>query len=54
VCPDESITADGGGSQNIFDITGEITNRKMCVQYSRRLTTSELSVLLLMFICTVV
>jgi len=52
VCPDDLITANGGGSQNVFNITGEVTNRQTCVQYSRRLTTGEFSISLLVFICS--
>ena len=42
VCPDDLVTANGGGSQDIFDISGEVTNGRMCVQYSRNLTTGVL------------
>ena len=51
VCPDDMITSNGGGSQDIVNITGEVMNRQTCVQYSRRLTTGELSVLLLVYNC---
>ena len=51
MCPDNMITGNGGGSQDIFNITGEVMNRQTCVQYSRRLTTGELSVLLLVYNC---
>ena len=42
VCPDDLVTANGGGSQDIFDISGQVTNGRMCVQYSRNLTTGVL------------
>ncbi|XP_065916173.1 protein Skeletor, isoforms B/C-like [Dysidea avara] len=41
VCPDDMITSNGGGSQDIVNITGEVMNRQTCVQYSRRLTTDD-------------
>ena len=42
VCPDDLVTANGGGSQDIFDISGRVTNGQTCVQYSRNLTTGVL------------
>ena len=42
VCPDDLIVANGGGSQDIFDISGRTINGQTCVQYSRNLTTGEL------------
>ena len=39
MCPDDLITANGGGSQDIFNVTGGVSNGRTCVQYSRRLTT---------------
>jgi len=50
VCPDDMITADGGGSQDIFNVTGGVTDRLTCVQYSRRLTTGGLGVLLVVLL----
>ena len=41
VCPDDLIAANGGGSQNTFNISGRVINGQVCVQYSRKLTTSE-------------
>ena len=47
VCPDDLVTANGGGSQDIFDISGRITNGLTCVQYSRNLTTGVLGDILI-------
>ena len=41
VCPDDLIAANGGGSQDTFDINGQVINGQVCVRYSRKLTTSE-------------
>ena len=41
VCPD-TMAAGGDGSNNLFDVTGQVSNGLTCVQYSRMLTTSEL------------
>ena len=49
VCPDDLITGNGGGSQDIVNITGQVSNGRTCVQYSRSLTTGEFCVLLLLF-----
>ena len=42
MCPDDLIEANGGGSQDIFEISGRVTNGQTCVQYSRNLTTGKL------------
>ncbi|XP_065916176.1 protein Skeletor, isoforms B/C-like [Dysidea avara] len=41
VCPDDLITGNGGGSQDIVNITGQVSNGRTCVQYSRSLTTED-------------
>lgn len=40
VCPD-TMVAGGMGTNDVFGVTGQVSNGLTCVQYSRMLNTSE-------------
>ena len=40
MCPDTMISG-GGGSQDIFNVSGSIVNGTRCIEYARSLNTSN-------------
>ena len=42
VCPD-TLLGSGSGSQDVSMVTGDVTNKRRCVEYSRPLSTSKYS-----------
>ena len=40
MCPD-TLLASGNGTQDVFMVTGDVTNSRRCVEYSRALNTGK-------------